>query len=232
MKKKSVFWGSIFILLAIYLIISKLDLIPKLPIFSILITVVLLYIIAMGIRQLNFAEIFIPLALIGCQYDEFLHIEQITPWALILASVLLAIGFDMIFKSSKKKNLYTKAIVATNQATSESDGSEVHIESSFSGDSKYINSPNLVKAEIENSFGQCNVYFDNACLAAKPCPVYVENSFGETNLYFPHTWRVSVNPDCAFGDVKMHGMGNHDMDAPYVEVHAEVAFGTINVYFN
>ena len=59
----------------------------------------------------------------------------------------------------------------------------------------------------------------------------VENSFGQTVLYIPKTWRADVIRDCSFGDVKIFGSGNADMDAPYVKIKAEVAFGDVEIYF-
>lgn len=232
MKKRSIFWGIIFILLAVYLIISRLDLIPKLPVFSILVTLVLVYIMIMGIRQMNFGQILIPLALIGWQYDEYLGIEELTPWPLLLAAVLVAIGLDMIFRNIRKEKRIEGSVVFSNHVENGQDGSVININSAFCGNNKYVNSDHFSAANIDTSFGQCNVYFDNAIMDGNHCVINVDNSFGETNLYFPHTWRVNVARDCAFGDVKIHGTGSSDADAPFVQVNADVAFGTLNIYFN
>lgn len=232
MKKKSIFWGIIFILLAVYLIVNSMDLFPKLPVFSILITLVLVYIMVMGIRKLNFTEILIPLALIGWQYDDYLGITELTPWPLLGAAILLAIGLDMIFRNVRKEKRIEGHVVFNGRIDSSVDGSVININSTFAGNNKYINSDHFSTANIDTSFGQCNVYFDNAIMDNNHCVINVDNSFGETNLYLPHTWRVSIDRDCAFGDVKIHGVGSNDMDAPFAQVNADVAFGEINIYFN
>ena len=231
MNKKGIFWGVILILLAVYIIIGKLNLIPDLPIFTILATIILIYIICMGIKKMNFVKILIPSALLGNIYSKQLHIEAITPWPLLAACILIAIGLDMIFMNTKREH---KNQIYIQECTMESsmNGASIKIENSFSGNNKYISSENLSLVDVDNAFGQCNVYFDNAVLADGRCVINVDSSFGETNLYFPHTWHVEVDRDCAFADVKVHGTGCMDADAPFVQVKADVSFGAVNIYFN
>ena len=96
--KKSVFWGVIIILLAVYVIASKMMALPGIPVIKIAFTILLAYIIFNGIRKLHFGEIFIPLAIIAWMFDKALGIENLTPWPVLIAAVLLSIGFGMIFK--------------------------------------------------------------------------------------------------------------------------------------
>lgn len=60
----------------------------------------------------------------------------------------------------------------------------------FGSVSKYVNSDCFQKAKISNSFGECNVFFNNAILAGSSASIKVENSFGSTNVYLPSTWRI------------------------------------------
>ena len=49
--KKSVFWGVIIILLAVYVIVSKMMALPDIPVIKIAFTILLAYIIFNGIRS-------------------------------------------------------------------------------------------------------------------------------------------------------------------------------------
>ncbi len=243
MNKKNLFWGFVLIVLAVYVLISRIGIIPDLPVGKILVSLICVYIMIKGVINRNFAEILIPLAVIGCQYDEVLGITKITPWPLLLAAVLISIGLSLIFPGKRKNGVNITYYSDGNGKTVEQntvngkfveegtqDGEIVHIENSFSGNSQYVNSQNLLRAKVENSFGQCNVYFHNATLKNGKATIEAENSFGETNLYIPGAWRVQIEQDVALGDVKVYGSGNADMDAPSVLVHAECSLGCINIY--
>lgn len=234
--RKSVIWGILLILLAAYVVVNRLELFPKLPIISILLTLVFIYFIIKGIMKRNFYEIFIPAALIGCMFDDEItdligyKFNSLTPWTLLFVALLLAIGFDMIFKRKKHFGVHYDDFHANYTEETSEDG-HVRIESSFNGATRYVNSPCFETADIENNFGKTIVYFNNAVMKNGKARVKAENNFGQTVIYVPKTWRVNVVRDCSFGDVKIYGTGNNDMDAPFCEIIAEVAFGEIDIYF-
>ena len=136
----------------------------------------------------------------------------------------------MIFK--KKHNIHIGHNEFHGNFTEEtSENGFVKIDSAFDGATRYVNSPNFERAQIHNTFGKNVVYFNNAIMKNGNAIIDVENSFGQTVLYIPKTWRADVIRDCSFGDVKIFGSGNADMDAPYVKIKAEVAFGDVEIYF-
>ena len=106
MKKKSIALGIVLILLAVYLVVSRLGFAPALPFFTIVFTLILAYTTIKGFVKLHFTEAFLSLAILGCIHDELLHIEALTPWTLLLVGLLLGIAFDMMFKGvrSRRKN--------------------------------------------------------------------------------------------------------------------------------
>lgn len=233
MNKKSVFWGLAFILFAAYVVINKLGIMPAIPVMKIVFTVLLSAWALKGLFTLHFFEFFMPIAIIGCIFDSQLGIEAITPWTILFAAVLLSIGFDLIFKSLRKsKDEKRYRTYSENSYYDEQQGEYIHVSNVFSEQSKYVNSNCFKKADIDNSFGQTNVYFNNAIIPANTNAVIdVDNSFGQTNIYLPKTWRVEIKRDCAFGDIKVHGSGNNDMDAHLVYIMADCSFGEIDIYF-
>lgn len=102
MKNRDITFGLLLIVLAAYLIMNKLGVVPHIPVLKIIISVILAGILIRGIIRVDFGAIFLPLALIACQYDEYLHIEALTPWTVILAALLLTIGCESIFKTKNR----------------------------------------------------------------------------------------------------------------------------------
>lgn len=240
----------LLIVLAVYVLISKMGLVPDFPIGKLLVTVFCVYLITRGIVKRSFPQILIPAAVIACQYDEVLGITAITPWTLLAVAVLLSLGLGLIFPEHKthgsvEVHYHTGnngEIIIDDEHREESSGfltgeqsieggDVVHYENNFNGTNQYVSSQNLLRAKIENNFGQCNVYFNNAKLMNNSATIISENNFGETNLYIPHTWRVQLEQKAAFGEVKMHGSGNNDMDAPFVLIQAFCNMGAINIFF-
>lgn len=235
MNKKGFAWGLIFILVAAYLVVSQLGLLPAISPIRIIFTIIFAAIAISGLYKLSFFQFFFPIALIGCMFDKELGITAITPWTLILVSILLAIGFNMIFKGFKKKRKVIKqsrVFVAGNDRVDNSqDGEIVNIDNNFSDYSKYINSMNVKMVNADNSFGQLSIYFNNAALANGSASLAVDNNFGQTNVYIPKTWQIELTKDSAFGGVKIIGEGSNDPAAPKLYVSADVSFGEVDIIF-
>ena len=235
-NRKSVIWGILLILFAAYVVVNKLGVFVDIPVVSILLSVVFIYFIINWLIKRNFFEVFFPAALIGCMFDEEIasftgtEFDKLTPWTLLFVAVLLSIGFDMIFKKNNYIRIGHDEFHGNFTEETSEDGF-VKIDSAFDGATRYVNSPCFERAQIHNTFGKNVVYFNNAIMKNGNATINVENSFGQTVLYIPKTWRADVIRDCSFGDVKIFGSGNADMDAPYVKIKAEVAFGDIEIYF-
>lgn len=235
MNKKNVAWGILLIMIAVYYLLSKLEIIPEEFSTSKVIFTVLFVLIALkGLLDHSFTAFVLSLGVIGCIHAELLHITKITTWPLLLASLLIGIGLDLIFKNVWKKNNSCHKIppkFGDPYIENVMDGEQVNLENNFASISKYVNSNSFKYAKLENNFGKCNVYFNNAILGSTNAQIEAKNTFGEMNLYFPDTWRVDVRQDSAFGDIKFKGVGSTDPDSPCVFLNAQSQFGQINIYF-
>lgn len=241
MKKKSIAWGIILILLAAYLVVSRLGLMPDVPLGRIICTIIFGYTLIRGVMKVDFLQITMSLGILGWVYDDFLGIEAITPWIILLAAFLLGLGLNLIFKRKSiqievaydgdnpnhkcfgKKSEYTQCF---------EEGEFIRSENTFGSTNKYINTVDFVGADIENSFGQTVIYFNNAVMKNKEAIIRVENNFGETKLYFPKEWRMELRDEKAFGTVSCDGMYNTDINAPVAKIDAECNFGSIKIFFN
>lgn len=231
MKSSKIFWGIFFVLAAVYVVVSKFGILPDIGVFSILITVFLLWLLVEGIRQINFYEILFSIAFICIVYDEPLGITALTPWTVLGAALLGSIGLSMIFNGSKKKWRARKNWNKNGGGSSEQcSGEQVICENNFGSAIRYINSDNFQNAQVENNFGSLSVYFDNAIVQCGSAYVNVENNFGETNLYVPKEWRIQNNLERSFGTVNEIGTGTGTSNTVFC-INGTTNFGNINLYY-
>lgn len=230
---KKIFWGVIFILAAVYIVISRIFVLPEISVWSIILTIVFAAMIIKGIREVNFYEILFGIAFLCWIYDSQLGIENLTPWPVMGAALLGSIGLSMIFK--RKKNTWswsysdsTETIGATSDSSC--DGEHIHCENNFSSSIKYINSENFCNAELENNFGTLTVYFDNAVIQGGAAYVNVENDFGTTNLYIPKVWKIVNDLSRTFGTINEHGRWEGS-SSNTLYLRGKADFGTINIYY-
>lgn len=234
MKNSKIFWGSFFILAAIYVIIGKLGILPDIGVFRILITIFLIWIFIGGIRHRNFYEILFSIAFICIVYDEPLGITALTPWTILGAALLGSIGLSMIFKGSKRKWNNEKNAYGSNgnldMDIEQCNGEQVRFENSFGSAIRYINSDDFQNAQIENNFGALSVYFDNAIVKNGTAFVNVENNFGETNLYIPKEWKIQNHLERSFGAINEEGKSIGTSDT-LLCINASATFGVIKLHF-
>ena len=191
MKKERIFWGVLFLLMGIFLIVSKLGFFPNVNIISLLLTVFLAVVIVKSLLRLNFAGILFPIAFICIIFDKQLGITSITPWTVLIAALLGSIGLSMIFhkhinwghtKYDSEDYKFEKFDVE--------DGSHVRFKNSFGASIKYINTDKFEQANLDCSFGAMKVYFDNATMSSSNAVVRINAYCSGIELYIPKNWKI------------------------------------------
>lgn len=191
MKKERIFWGVLFILIGIFLIISKLGYFPNVNVFSLLLTAFLVVVIVKSLLRLNFVGVLFPIAFICIIYDKQLGITNITPWTVLIVALLGSIGLSMIFhKPTKWVNMKCDYEDYKFEKIDVEDESHVRFKSSFSGSTKYINTDNFEQADFMCSFGALKVYFDNATMSNNNAIIRINASFSGVELYIPKNWKI------------------------------------------
>lgn len=234
MKNSKIFWGIFFILAAIYVVISKIGILPDIGVFSVVLAVFMLWMFIEGVRNVNFFGILFSIAFVCIIYDEQLGITSLTPWTVLGAALLGSIGLTMIFKDRKKKWKIDgewemkKGLYGFGEE--QCGGEHVRCDNNFGSAIRYINSDNFCNAHLENNFGTLTVYFDNAIIQGSAAYVEVENNFGETNLYIPKEWDVQNCLERAFGSVSEKGRPERTSKS-VLYIKGEANFGVINIYY-
>lgn len=242
MKKRNIFLGLILIAVAVCMVGSAMGLIPNIPWFRTLCAILLG---AWGIKALFRRDFFVgcfSASIIAWIFEVELGIEELTPFPLVVAAILVGIGLNMIFgKKRRTVSVEYDSEAGTfeahsiddvrNQNNKWEDGRTVELTNVFSSVNRYVNSASFSNVNLENVFGTANIYFDNAVMANNTSVAKIENVFGQMNLYLPKTWRVNVKQDAVFGRVNLYGEPNRDMDASFIDMDVETVFGNVNIYF-
>lgn len=239
MKKNNITFGLVLIAAAIIMMGNSMGLIPDIPWFRILCSVLLAGWGIKAILERDFFGMFMSVSIIAWLFDDELGIDNLAPFPLLVAAACLGIGLNMIF-GKKKKEVNIEYSVGGEGTTFSSEGSNngtwtdgrhVTLENNFNSTSKYVNSAAFSSAKLENNFGSANVYFNNANVYNGEATIELNNNFGKMNIYLPSKWRASISQESTFGHVSIHGEPNRDMDAPYVIIRAESNFGELNIFF-
>lgn len=231
MKNKNFFWGIVFILSAVLLLLGNFGLFHNISVFKLLIAMALVYTIAQNLPSRNFYGILIPAALICILYDDVLHITRITPFPLLAASVLASIGLFFLFPGQPpfKDKVSFDSDKGPGNCFNESC---IYCSATFTGATKYINAPDFRKAYFKCTFGGLKVYLDHAQIPNGSAEIYIDNSFGETSLFLPKEWNVRADMNATFGDIQeIHKSPAAAADAPFVSIRGSVRFGDCKIYY-
>lgn len=234
-RKKEVFWGVLFILGALFILVNKLGYFQDIGVITVVFTILLIGVLIDSFVQRSFGGILFSLAFLCILYDKPLGIEELTPWPVLFVALLGTIGLSMIFKSSKNKwkggKFYGWDNEKYKEIIDEEGEDRVRCEVSFSSTTKYINSTNFKRADLEVSFGSMSVYFDNAIMEEGRAVVNLEVSFGSMELYIPKTWKVVTKLDNSFGGCKEHGNCDMSNEQNVLMINGEVSFGGLEIYY-
>ncbi len=231
---KKVFWGVLFLLGALALLLGKSGYLEGVGFWTVFFSIILAGILIDGILRVSFGEILFPLAGLIIIHDELLHMEAITPWPVLGAALLGTIGLHIIFpRRGKWKKIGDYASEGTCQYGVEDDerlsGDKIRYEVSFGSAIKYVSGKDVSRVFLESSFGSLEVYFNDAELKDHEVKVCVDCSFGNMELYVPAEWNLVINVDNSFGGVEESGHGNPNGENT-LYVSGEVSFGHMIIH--
>jgi predicted membrane protein len=232
MKKESIFWGVLFILAGIFLIINKLGYFPSVNVFSLLLTVFLIVVIVKSLPRLNFSGILFPIAFICIIYDKQLGITAITPWTVLIAALFGSIGLSMIFhKHIKWNNHRHNHDDYKFEKIDVEDKSNVVFKNSFGASIKYINTDKFEQADVNCSFGAMKVYFDNAVMSNENAIVRINASFSGIELYIPKTWNVDSKTNVFLGSVDEKNKNNQTTTTNTLILVGDISFSGVEIIY-
>lgn len=246
-KANAIFWGVAFIAIGLMAILCASGIIPG-SIYLVLMTALFAAIFIRSLIGFHFVPLFISAGHLVYLYSDIFGLpEKLHNWMLIMASLIIGIGFELIFgnlKKSIKKKIKAKYEPDSNVKTIGNDfgntsgassetvvGSNFHIENGFGEQTRYVRGSEISNGHIENGFGGLTVYFENVTLMNNQANLSLENGFGRMNVYMPASWSVAMTEDNGMGQITRHGEPSLDPDAPRVNLHVENGMGKVDIYF-
>ncbi|MBR6452954.1 MAG: hypothetical protein IKS87_09620 [Lachnospiraceae bacterium] len=204
--------GLLLAALAVCLILWKLN-VFNLPValagvstWGLIVSAIMLVIIIHSLLDLNFAGLFVPLAVIGIVFDEPLGITAITPWTILIAAALLTVAFDMLFSKHKIRRHFARhrgghfSDRYATEVSDEDEGGHITHGVRFGSATKYVRNSNLASADLSAQFGQLSVFFDGAQVPSGRVDLDCNVSFGELDVYIPKTWHVENRVGVTLGN--------------------------------
>lgn len=231
MRKKDIFWGLLFILMAVLIIANQLGFMTGISMFEFVATVILGGIIIKSLKRINFWGILLPVAFICILFADEWNIEKFTPWPALLTACLLSLGLSLIFK---RKNHWKYHIhhdnAFKNEVVNEIDSKEVNCSISFGESIKYIKSEDFQSASIKCSFGEAKVYFYDTLIPSGHADINIDVSFGDAILYIPKNWKVINEVHVFLGDFEER-YRDRGGDLPVVTIRGNVSFGHAEIIY-
>ncbi|HEX3038382.1 MAG TPA: hypothetical protein VHO94_05240 [Oscillospiraceae bacterium] len=236
MKSRNWFWGLFFILAAVFVIASQIGSFGQIGMLSILATVLLAALLIHSVMNRNFFGIFLPVALLYMIYQKPLGLVAVNLWILLIAVLLVSIGFSCIFRTypdpKKWKCCSYEGTERFNQTSENIDDNNPYTKVAFGSASKYLHADCLKGGQFIVSFGALEVFYDQAQLSPEGAKTYLDCSFGEMKLYIPRGWRVIDNVRASLGSVENDvRLSQPAADAPQLTLTGNVSFGSIEIHY-
>lgn len=227
MKKSRIFWGILFIALAILLIVSQLGIFNfHISIWTLMLTVFFGVSVVWSLFHREVTSFLFSLAFLIILYDEPLGLEAITPWTVLLAALFASIGWHILFPSSKKQN-HNYQDIQDQKAVKDVD---VHIEENFGSCIRYIDSQNIENVLITNRAGMAKVYFQQATMKNQNIDFNLYVTCGMLELYIPHTWKVIDQTDSLLSHISMEEM-NSDLIEHCITLKGKISFSEVKICY-
>lgn len=235
---RKIFWGLMFVLGGVALIVGKMGFLEGLNFWSIIFTIALIGILVDGIFHRNWGVALFTLAFLVIVNDELLGLESITPWPVLGAAFLGTIGLKILFpgkwgisRNHKWNNKEWSFQMGTDSEVGQVlSGEFISIDNSFGETVKYLGGNEITQVHLENAFGCLRVYFNDVVLKDGRAVVHVDSSFGSVVLYIPAEWKVNTKLDIAFGGATEPRHGNITSEN-ILEIYGEVSFGDLKIEY-
>ena len=227
MKKNNIFWGSLFILTAILIILDSFGYLYDIGTLSIVFTCLFSAIAIKGIFSKSITLVIFPLSFIVAIFREKIGIDA-SIFMILLVALLLTIGLKLIFSkkapNSVKKSLNFEKIKET------LDENCINYSVSFGSAIKYVNTNDFRNVDIDCSFGSAKVYFDNAVITENSAKINIDVSFGSVELFIPKNWHIVNNIENTLSSI-IEKTQNSSENGPTVYLYGDATFSSINIYY-
>ena len=186
-RLRPIFWGIVLVVAAVVLILDGVGVLDKLGyginVWRIIAGILLLAWLVTSLVRLQFADIFIPLGLLFLVFEGPLaqvagreNGKLIPTWIVIVASILLTVGFNIILKPARTVSINGKEYDSTPGKI----GNKV----------LYVDADKLNGTEIRDHLGSVQVYVKDAPSYIDGAVVTITGNVGKVVIHLPKEWDV------------------------------------------
>ncbi len=238
-KNSQVFFGIVFVTIALVTLITSLTSFNGLWVSISLISLFTLYGIYSLLRRSFFIGSYSLAYALHVYLLEYYLVRPLSGMDLFLIATALGFGLSLLF-GKKKSMTFQRSYTYTNtdfkskkKIISEeySDETYMHIKTQFSGDTRYIYSPNLELIDIENQFAGTSIYFQERNLN-NDLTINIDCQLGAVELYFPKEWNIIDNLNTSLAGVDYGHKPASDTSSPYrVYLNGTIQLGGIEINY-
>jgi hypothetical protein len=245
--KSNVFWGTALIFSALLIIFDAVGKnlgFIELPVIKIILCVL---IGAWGVSELakgRFAHIFLPLGFIFAILQRNIaswagHLELVRneagemveepalfvpTWVVIVAALLLQIGFSVILPKRKYSGPANPAN-AGSAATFKNDN-DGYFENDLGSSACYVDAGRLGYYRAKNDLGKLDVYIENAEAYPGSGTIEITNDLGQTVIHVPTGWAVDNQIVASLGSVTC---SVPSVGSPMIKLVGTCDLGNVNI---
>lgn len=256
MKRRNFVWGAFLILAAVYIFADMFNYIPEG--YSFFTTTVTILLVGLAISNLFDGSVFgviMPLAFALMFNQGYFGLKD-QGWSIFWASLLLSSGVSLLFKRRRIRfNIHSDSWsgseeyshnrkekgdtidvefresdhTGSDEKRNTAEGESVKFESNFADSSRYVQSDNLERANIEGNFGHLRVYFDQVTFA-KGAVINIECNFGKVSVYLPKEYTYSNELAASLGSIS-DPRSFTSTNSTLVSLRGDASFGEIEIIY-
>lgn len=236
--KGKIFWGLLFILMAVYIVIGQLGIWNPVGVWPAIVTVLCVAMFVSGVVDFSFFGMLFPIAILCILYRGPLGLGSISPWSMLVVAALASIGLEMIFGKVKKKAHY-KAMerrmkkmqgAQFGENAAQVEQSEFDVETRFGSEVRYVRSEDFCYATVDAKFSGVKLYFTETKVPQGNATLELDVQFAGVEIYVPGNWQVINHADASFGGVDEKGMKTAETSTT-LTLQGRVSFGGVTVHY-
>ncbi len=244
-KKKSVFYGIAFILVALAILGQGMGLFGSIPLVKVILTA------CMGVWAITdlilYRQFLRPLVFIGiilCLFKSEIGMQNLNYFMIMLTTVLLGIGLEMIFHAGKthifrsgnslKKftDPLTGRVSLEDEEGNYSNGNGViSIDSDMRPFTAYLTDEEIQVLNIDSGMGPVTVYVGEGCKLLPGAVANIDSGMSPVDVYFPASWRLQViSQDGLVNFTWDRLQENLPEDAPVLKLNLDSGMSPVNIH--
>ena len=204
-KIKNMMWGVVLLLIAVALILYKLeipglDILPEISLWKVLLGVACACWLVDSISTVSYGGITFSIAFLGILFGKELHIEALVPWTLLIVAFLAYMALHLLFPRSCRWSKQQSYGAGQSGGYAREAGHPNHVETvegdsiveniTFTGATKYFHSDNFMQADIQCSFCGVELYFDKVQVPSGEATIYLDAKYCGVEMYVPRNWMI------------------------------------------